>query len=292
GSRDERMLPPESSRAELTIVRIMDDGSDPGAYLDRIETHLATLASDVSTWMIVCPMTRIPVTGSWNVNQWLETNHYLARTEDGGVDMTRTRVFYAGENEPGLRINRELTYARGIVPRIDYEGLRKTVATELRSVSVPGTGNTSPGNEAGLAMFTKLFAGEQIYINRTEGRFPDIVWEQSDPSVAVVTELQTVPPTRLIPGGWMLLYGSPFDHALQDTTRLDDLLAADVTPTVLYLLRLPVARDMDGRVLRPLMEATQHRSVPVVIDSYTVSDTLVDQGVMESSTEGNGTTRQ
>lgn len=280
GTVDDRYLPPDSRRADLILVRIMNNGDDPSGYPARIDAVLTPLIPEASPWLVISPMTRIPVTGYWDVHRWLEEHAYLNRAEDGTVDMAQTRVFYAGGNEPGLRINRVLTYARGFVPRIDYEGLRKRIATELRTVPVPGDTQDPPS-----PLFRRLYPGENIYTARAEGQYPDIVWELSDPSIAVMEEPDDIPSHRVVPGGWMLLYGHPFDEKLQDQTRLEDLLAADVTPTVLYLLRLPVARDMDGRVLRPLMTMTQHRSMPDYIDSYSLNDPLVDQGEMFNSDE-------
>ena len=55
--------------------------------------------------------------------------------------------------------------------------------------------------------------------------------------------------------------------------RIDGASVLDVTPTVLALAGLPVARDMDGRPLSEILSSTFLERHPVIyIDSYEVGD--------------------
>ncbi|MBN1297464.1 hypothetical protein JXA80_11835 [bacterium] len=281
GTISEQVDPETAGASGLTMVRVERGDATPEEYLKRIHHVLSGPAEDTHTWIVISPMTEVPVSEYWDADRWLADRGYLHRTATGDVDYTQTRVFYGGSGEPGLRINREETYGSGVVSRIEYEALRKTLAADLRAVPVPGS-DPSAGFQP---LFPRIFPGERIYPARAEGHFPDIVWEKADDGIAVTGATETGPTMwdeqsprhHSVSGGWCLFTGMPFNSNLHDRTRLDALMAADVTPTVLYLLRLPVARDMDGRVLRPIMIAEQHRSVPVMIDSYAVYDPLVEQ---------------
>jgi hypothetical protein len=67
------------------------------------------------------------------------------------------------------------------------------------------------------------------------------------------------------PDGFVFFSG-PGVHA---GTRLSGVRLADVTATVLYLLELPVARDMAGRVLLDAVDETRAASVPLrLVPSY------------------------
>jgi predicted AlkP superfamily phosphohydrolase/phosphomutase len=56
---------------------------------------------------------------------------------------------------------------------------------------------------------------------------------------------------------------------------VDEVMNLDVTPTLLYLAHLPVARDMDGRVLLESIETDFKASNPVqTVDTYRMGETL------------------
>ena len=67
------------------------------------------------------------------------------------------------------------------------------------------------------------------------------------------------------PPGLLLAVGA----GIQPGAGLVGASVLDVTPTLLYLLGLPVARDMDGRVLTEMLEPASARDHPVTfIPSY------------------------
>jgi hypothetical protein len=67
------------------------------------------------------------------------------------------------------------------------------------------------------------------------------------------------------PAGLILAYGDP----IRPGSVLEDASVLDVAPTLLYLLGLPVARDMEGRVLTEMLEPAFAREHPVTfIPSY------------------------
>ena len=67
------------------------------------------------------------------------------------------------------------------------------------------------------------------------------------------------------PDGFFLALGD----GIRAGVSIGDASVLDVTPTILYLFGLPVARDMEGRVLTEILEDDFARNHPVTfIPSY------------------------
>jgi arylsulfatase A-like enzyme len=65
--------------------------------------------------------------------------------------------------------------------------------------------------------------------------------------------------------------------------RVSDASILDVAPTLLYAMRVPVARDMDGRVLTELFEEETLHQMPVeYVESYAHADSLETTGTAGS----------
>ncbi|MCD4655530.1 hypothetical protein K8T06_16540 [bacterium] len=297
GSVDCLQYPEGADNYTLTILRVRSESLSlkhslsPEHYVTLVETVFRKIVETIDTWIVVCPMHDEPVTHLFQINNWLHERGYLNINDDGTFNFATTQAFYAGGNEPGLRINREMTYRKGSVPRIEYESVRKSLARDLRKIAKP-VKQTNEETEEGVTpddvmLFQKIFRGENSYSDRSEGHYPDLVWEQGDFSVGIIVDSSTTEheywlpapfgTTWIRPGGWMMFHGTPFDHKLRDMDRLKRLIAADITPTVLYMLHLPVAKDMQGRVLRLVMSSLQHREMPTYIESYSMEDPLVEQ---------------
>lgn len=267
---------PGGDGRSVTVVRMINDAVTIQEYIQRLDALIVRLSDEVDTWMIISPMTEQVISRRFCVNNWLREQGYLTVKDDGNIDFETTRVFYAGGHEPGLRINRQFTYASGTVSRSQFDTFRTDVADAMRQIT------------PSRPLFARLVEGESAYPYRLEGHYPDIVWQLTDPTIEILPDLSMdgtswcdgssdSPETIPVAGGWLMMYGDVFDHQLRDLSRIKTLLPADITPTVLYMLHLPVAKDMDGRVLRPAMTAEQHRRIPETLESYSVVDPLVEQ---------------
>ena len=286
------------SGTDVIICHIPRSTLSDREYLTAVETRLATFAETVNTWFVVSPMHRRLVIRRFHVNQWLLGLNQLVRQTGGpdtngefpqdGIDFTSSSAFFTGNGESGLRINREMTYESGTVMRTDYERIRKELASELRNVTIPGTGIDPGPDEEELPLFTGIFRGEQIFTSRREGQFPDLVWETDDAPVMFDAALlpdpddspwQPVAETAddIRAGGWIVIVGPAFDTEIRDLTEMKGVTAADIAPTMLFLLAHPVAKDMQGRVLQQLMTSVMQERAPATVDSYSYHDPLVEQ---------------
>ncbi len=278
----------DTDEADVILVYVPQMEMTGYDYMRMINDTLLPYQDIINTWILVSPMHHRQVTWRFHINQWLLQNEFLTLTEDGRIDYSASTAFYVDypENgEPGLRVNRYLSYSSGIVSRDEYEEVRKELGQKLRRIRVPVRGDD---NTRGGLLFTGVYRGEQEYVNRREGMFPEIIWEQRDKTVEISASMltnadqspwQPVRENTVIkrPGGWMCLFGAPFDIIVQDESKLDTLMAADVMPTVMFLLNLPVARNMQGRILQPLMTDVLQMRIPAEIEGYSVHDPLVQQ---------------
>jgi hypothetical protein len=278
----------DTDEADVILVYVPQMELTGYDYMRLINDTLLPYRDIINTWILVSPMHHRRVTWRFHINQWLLQNGFLTLTEDGRTDYGASTAFYVDypdNGEPGLRVNRYLSYSSGIVSRDKYEEVRKELGQKVRRIRVPIPG---ADDARGGLLFTGVYRGEQEYIFRREGMFPEIIWEQRDKSVDISGQLlthpdqnpwQPVPENMVIkrPGGWMCLFGAAFDIIVQDESELDILMAADVMPTVMFLLNLPVANDMQGRVLQPLMTNLLQLRIPAEIEGYSVHDPLVQQ---------------
>jgi predicted AlkP superfamily phosphohydrolase/phosphomutase len=73
-----------------------------------------------------------------------------------------------------------------------------------------------------------------------------------------------------------------FKGPLERLHLIDEVMNLDITPTLLYLMGLPVALDMDGRVVEEIIESDFKRSHPVrTVAAYRMGETLDLRGEPE-----------
>jgi predicted AlkP superfamily phosphohydrolase/phosphomutase len=108
-----------------------------------------------------------------------------------------------------------------------------------------------------------LRPGDLLVVLSGHGLAPTPLWQRL---LGVLTGTET--PTAghgAAPPGVLVIAG----EGIRPGSRTASATLLDVTPTLLYLMGLPVARDMEGRVLSELVEAQYARDHPVTfIPSY------------------------
>ncbi|MBD3169029.1 MAG: hypothetical protein GF307_06065 [candidate division Zixibacteria bacterium] len=122
----------------------------------------------------------------------------------------------------------------------DFESFNKAIS-DIRKISIPGKGNLFI--DASKTAENRL----QLHIN------PDI---EPDDKIMVTAE-KSYPADSLVMlhtaiSGWHEQYGIILAKgpAFKRGYRYDEGTVLDITPTTLYLMGLPVAEDMDGRVMQ------------------------------------------
>ncbi len=189
------------------------------------------------------------------------------------VDWTRTRAYsigYIGEVHLNLR-GRE---PHGIVePGEDYERTRDQVITLLRALKLP----------SGVPLIDQIWKKEEIYHGAHLGDAPDILF--------LPRGLETIAFGDFEFGSNRIIEPS---YGVSSSHRMNGILVAsgaairrgstpnrasliDLAPTILHLLGLPVPTDMDGRVLKEILE--DHR--PVEFGGSSASPSRSSEGYTE-----------
>lgn len=268
------------SAAQLVIIHQSPGDGNDEAYLAEADQTLAAIlqkSGPNAALLAVSPLVKTDSAGVFHVNRWLQTNTFLNASETGAIDWGKTQAFFLDASDRGIRINAESNYPQGPVTRDQYEFLRRRLAHELRQITDPDTGEP---------VFDAVMAGETVFKNRLPYDTPDLVLSPADAYTTlrldgsltgdpgnmfseealrflqIYRQPDDSDPVLTGTDGWMVLSGSPF----QKSRRLNDIMAADVTPTTLFLLGLPVGQDMQGRVILTALsdewQAVPQKNVP------------------------------
>jgi hypothetical protein len=109
----------------------------------------------------------------------------------------------------------------------------------------------------------ELGPGDVLVVVSAHGLEPTPLWRRL---IGVLSGTAVAPASHAAgPPGLLLVLG----EGIRSGVRLGGASVLDVAPTLLYLLGLPVPRDMEGRVLTEMLEPDFAREHPVTfIPSY------------------------
>lgn len=172
-----------------------------------------------------------------------------------GIDWKRTRVF-SDTLFPILRINVKGREPLGIVePGKEYWSLVEELKEKISALK---------DRHTGMDIVERVFHRDEIYSGPYVDRAPDLLvrWREDIPIAGLAVEgtAGSSAPigTPLIPGeDFRVISG---DHNLNGVlmawgdmvragARIEDATLADLAPTILYAMSLPVPDDMDGKEL-------------------------------------------
>lgn len=198
------------------------------------------------------------------------------------VDWPRTRAYRLAvfPTVEGIVVNLRGRQAEGAVaPGAEYEALRDAILAGLAALRDPHTGEPIVRR---AARREDLFAGPHL------DEIPDILVELHDAYTggpALTGPLVTPAPLEELsrysathrPTGLFVLHGP----GVRRGVWLEGASIVDLAPTLLHAMGLPVAADMDGRVLHEAFEPAWRR--PVVLADY--APTTGDNGYRLTAAE-------
>jgi predicted AlkP superfamily phosphohydrolase/phosphomutase len=247
----DRFLEPYVDNPRVTVVVFSDHGMT--GLRDETPVHLD---SDVGFRIL------------WE--QILDDAGLLVRRA-GTVDWERTSAYLkAYEDRSGICVNLKGREETGVVPQDQFLSLRAALADSLRNVRLEGTGE---------CVFVAVHEGGCFDVEVTETMTLPWGRHRSLQESGVVLWGKRYPFSRffrwkdryaahgeglMIDGalagreGILLLHGPQINRGV----KLEGARNVDFAPTVLYLLGLPAARDMDGDVLAAAIEPAALRQRP------------------------------
>jgi predicted AlkP superfamily phosphohydrolase/phosphomutase len=176
------------------------------------------------------------------------------------IDWPATLAYSGTPLEQGVRINLQGREPLGIVePGTEHEMLRAEIAQQLLQIRDP---------KRGTQIIDRVYTREELYDGPAMQQAPDLVCSLNDYQCILSEGLPDQPLFDEFPFPWAG-YHNPqgifvaAGHHIEPVGHLSDVHIADIAPTVLHLLGVPVPRDVDGRVLSELFSPTWMAENPV-----------------------------
>lgn len=166
------------------------------------------------------------------------------------IDWRRTRAFFSGIPVQGITICRRGPGRRGgVADEAEYEQVRRRIAAGLRGLAAPDGGRA----------VDRVWTREELYEGPFQGLAPDLVFVARDYSILgrpVLGARRWFRDSRGSANGFHRMEGIWLVHGagVAHGARIEGAQIADVAPTLLHAMGLPVPDDMDGRVLKGCFE--------------------------------------
>lgn len=245
--------------------------------LDGIMEGIVTLAGSDANVVIASDHGFGATVEVFHVNSWLEQNGYLAWAGDADaagtgllgmadltrhvyrLDWSRTTAYAATPSSNGIRIVRASAPGEpGVAPE-DYERFRAELASKLRAVADPATGEP---------IVTGIWTREEAFAGPRGALAPDLTLALRDgglvsilraPADGAPLRPRPAPAGAHRPDGVFIAAGPAFRHG----AHVRELSILDVAPTLLYCLGLPIPRDLEGTVPDDVIAPERLREQPV-----------------------------
>lgn len=194
---------------------------------------------------------------------------------EGAIDWDSTKAFFASIPTQGIFINVKRDGFGVVDPGQEYQQLRELIKEKLLQLRDPWTG----GQVVDQVRFK-----EEIYSGQEAQFAPDLIFVAKNYAYLgrqlfgdhkIIRSAEHLPVGFHRSNGIFLARGS----MIQEGKRIQSANIADIAPTILYAMGLPVPDDMDGKVLQEALREDVLKNRPV---QYVPADQ--DQGADREET--------
>jgi predicted AlkP superfamily phosphohydrolase/phosphomutase len=266
--------------------------------LDGLIAEAAALAGDDANVFIVSDHGFGPSDEIFYVNAWLQQNGYLTWAEasprdqgaldtlglkligwmDRLIDWRNTTAYAHSPSSNGIHICVAGQRGKEGIAPVDYHGFRRELLDKLRRFSDPNTGEP---------VVTEVWTREEAFPGTQTHLAPDLTLRLRDGGFISTLKSDVVLRSRAEPMGThrpegIFLARGP---AVAKGALLPQISVLDVTPTLLYVLGLPVPEDLEGRVPRELFRSSFVQRHPIAIGERTESPQAFPSPVAERDEE-------
>jgi predicted AlkP superfamily phosphohydrolase/phosphomutase len=178
---------------------------------------------------------------------------------ESAIDWDSTKAFFASIPTQGIFINVKRNGFGVVDPGQEYQQLREFIKEKLLELRDPWTG----GQVVDQVRFK-----EEIYSGRQAQFAPDLIFVAQNYAYLgrqlfgdrkIIRSAENLPVGFHRSNGIFLARGS----AIQEGKQIQSANIADIAPTILYTMSLPVPDDMDGKVLLEVLREEVLKSRPV-----------------------------
>src|SRR3989344_4996732 len=177
----------------------------------------------------------------------------LNRTKlgDSSIDWFNTKAYFFSHSGRGIMINLKNRQINGIVSEgKEYDSIRDLIISKLKRIKDDSTGKR---------LIKNIFKREEIYKGSYIKNSPDLIVEMEEGYIA--QEGLGKEPIMLSKQG--SAYKSA-DHKANGifiakgpniikNKKIKNANILDITPTLLYLLNIPISKDIDGKILKEII---------------------------------------
>jgi predicted AlkP superfamily phosphohydrolase/phosphomutase len=218
---------------------------DLGTLVKRLAYHLGLTPVMFYRLSMAMGLARLRLSGGFHSRQKMQMLLDRFFLSLANVDWRRTKAYSRG-NYGQIYVNLKGREPHGCVsPGEEYQQVRSSIKGDLLAARDPADGEQ---------LFDRVFFREEIYRGPYLEEAPDLIFLPRDMRHKALGTLDFTSNRFSFP-----VYGNSGDHrmegiflglgpAFREGQRLEALSILDVAPTVLYLLGLPVPRQMDGKV--------------------------------------------
>lgn len=195
----------------------------------------------------------------YKLKVFLNSNINSSKLGDSSIDWFNTKAYFFSHSGRGIMINLKNRQINGIVSEgKEYDSIRDLIIDELKKIK---------DNSTGKRLIKNIFKREGIYKGPYIKNSPDLIVEMEEGYIA--QEGMGKEPIMLSKQG--SAYKSA-DHKINGifiakgpnivkNKKIKNANILDVTPTLLYLLNIPISKDIDGKILKEIILNYSSRKV-------------------------------
>ena len=147
----------------------------------------------------------------------------------------------ANGNCGGIYINAKERFSNGNIKAGDYERVREEIMAKLEQLT----------DKDGIRVFSSVLRREDIYSGGCLSKAPDIFLFSEEHLICPFDGgKEGVLSNEHSPDGIFIAYGKDIRKGI----NINNTKIIDLAPTILHLMKLPIQRDVDGRVLKEIFK--------------------------------------
>jgi len=187
----------------------------------------------------------------YKLKVFLNSNINSSKLNDSNIDWSGTKAYFFSHSGRGIMINLKKRQINGTVNEgKEYDVIRDLIINELKKIK---------DNTTGKKLIKNISKREEIYKGPYKGNSPDLIVEMEEGYIAQ----EGIGKEPIMPSKQGSAYKSA-DHRMNGifiakgpniikNKKIRNANILDITPTLLYLLNIPIPRDMDGRILKEII---------------------------------------
>jgi len=177
------------------------------------------------------------------------------------VDWSKTRAYSFGSTAGQIYVNLRDREPMGIVqPGAEFEEVREAIIRELKMLV---------DKETGEPVVEAIYRKEELYSGPHLREAPDIVFLPKNLEIAAFGEYEFAS-HRVLDRSWGVSGSHRMEgllmmkgKSIEQGAEMEGAEIIDLAPSILYLLGLPIPKEMDGKVLKNAFRAQPLKEAPV-----------------------------